>query len=250
MAEQAQQRHRYLRRKRGSPPAVADESGFAEAVAAAVEEEEARRSRLAARFETLAAAVLALAAVATAWSAYQSTRWNGDQAANYTQAGAYRTESVRVSNESDERTGVAVTLAADWLSAEISGNYVLADALRVRMPAELDAAMERWLAGWERGEAIPAGDPFTTGGFTTPESVRAAELEASAEAAFERGRQANQYSDNYVLTGVVFALSLFFAGVASRFGHPKNAVRMVYLAVACLIAGCILLLIQPKDVGI
>jgi hypothetical protein len=229
---------------------VADESGFAEAVAAAVEEEEARRSKLTARFETLAAIVLALAAVATAWSAYQSTRWNGDQAGNYTQAGAYRTESVRASNEADERTGVAVTLAADWLSAEISGNYVLADALRVRMPRELDAAMERWLVGWERGEPIPAGDPFTTGGYVTPEAVRAADLESQAEASFERGRKANQYSDNYVLTGVVFALSLFFAGVASRFGHPKNAVRMVYLSVACLIAGCILLLIQPKDVGI
>ena len=75
-------------------------------------------------------------------------------------AGAYRTESVRASNEADERTGVAVTLAADWLSAEISGDYALSDALRVRMPPELDAAMERWLVGWQRGEPIPSGDPF------------------------------------------------------------------------------------------
>jgi hypothetical protein len=67
---------------------------------------------------------------------------------------------------------------------------------------------------------------------------------------FGKGRSANQYSDNYVLTGVVFALSLFFAGVASRFGHPRNAVRMVYAAAGLLALGVVLLLIQPKSVGI
>ena len=219
-------------------------------MADAVDEEEARRARLASRFETLVAIVLALAAVATAWSAYQSTRWNGEMAQEYNEAGALRTESVRVSNEGNERTAVAVTLTADWLIAELGGNRDVADALRTRMPPDLDSAMDRWLATWQPGQPVPPGSPFIEGSYAAPETEQAAELEKKAEAMFTRGRNANQYSDNYVLTGVVFALSLFFAGVASRFGHPRNAVRMVYAAAVLLALGVVLLLIQPKSVGI
>jgi len=41
--------------------------------------------------------MLSAATVVTAWSAYQATRWSGDQAGNYTEASATRTESVRSS---------------------------------------------------------------------------------------------------------------------------------------------------------
>ena len=248
MAEQANQRHRAYKKR--SSAEIASEPGFAEAVAEAMDDEEDRRRKLAGRTETLATIVLSIAAVATAWSAYQSTRWNGDQASNYTQAGAYRSESLRANSEANERTGVAVTLTADWLSAEISGDHALADALRSRMPPDLEAAMRSWLGDWQRGEPIPTGDPFTTGGYTAPETEQVLALERQAEEAFNRGRDANQYSDNYVLTGVVFALALFFAGVASRFGHPAHALRMVYVAAALVAIGCVLLLIQPKDIGI
>lgn len=247
MAEQAHQRHRYVRRW---PPDQESAAEFSEAIAKAVDDEEERRKRLAGRTETLAAIVLSIAAVATAWSAYQSTRWNGDQAGSYTEAGAYRSESLRASAEADERTGVAVTLTADWLSAELSGEQELADALRARMPPDLEVAMQRWLGDWQRGEPIPPGEPFTTGGYAAPETEQALALERQAEEAFNRGRDANQYSDNYVLTGVVFALALFFAGVASRFGHPKNAIRMVYAATVLVTIGCLLLIVQPKDIGI
>jgi len=248
VAEQAGSRHRYTKR-RGTADTESTES-FTELVADAVDEEEARRARLANRFETLVAIVLALAAVATAWSAYQSTRWNGEMAEEYNEAGALRTESVRISNEGNERTSVAVTLTADWLTAELDGNRVVADALRARMPQDLDSAMDRWLGSWQPGQPVPPGGPFIEGDYTAPEVEQAAALEKQAEAMFAKGRNANQYSDNYVLTGVVFALSLFFAGVASRFGHPRNAVRMVYAAAVLLAFGVVLLLIQPMSVGI
>ena len=248
MAEQANHRHRSFK-KRGTAQTNGSES-FAEAVAEEVDAEEARRAKLAGRYETLGTIVLALAAVATAWSAYQSTRWNGEMAGDYNEAGAYRTESVRASNEANERIAVAVTLSADWLGAELTGNRLLADALRSRMPPDLAAAMARWLGDWQPGQPIPDGSPFSEGGYIAPEIERAIALESQAEATFAEGRKSNQYSDNYVLTGVVFALALFFAGVASRFGRPEHAVRMVYAASVLLTLGCLLLIIQPKSIGI
>jgi hypothetical protein len=248
MAEQVNHRHRAYKKR--SPAEIASEPGFAEAVAEAMEDEEQRRRKLAGRTETLATIVLSIAAVATAWSAYQSTRWNGQMAEEYNRAGAYRTESVRAANEADERTGVAVTLSADWLSAQLSGNQPLADALRERMPPDLNAAMRRWLGDWQPGQPIPPGSPFTEGDYTAPEAAQVAALEEKAAATFAQGQESNQYSDNYVLTGVVFALALFFAGVASRFGHPDHAVRMVYVSSVLVAAGYLLLIVQPKDIGI
>lgn len=51
--------------------------------------------------ELLAASVLALATIASAWSAYQATRWGGVQGAAFAQAGAARAESVRASDLAD-----------------------------------------------------------------------------------------------------------------------------------------------------
>jgi lipopolysaccharide/colanic/teichoic acid biosynthesis glycosyltransferase len=53
-----------------------------------------RRDR---RVELIAAIMLSIATVVTAWSAYQATRWSGDQTESYTRASATRTESVRSS---------------------------------------------------------------------------------------------------------------------------------------------------------
>jgi hypothetical protein len=61
-------------------------------------EETVRRDR---RVELIAAIMLSIATIVTAWSAYQATRWSGDQAENYTQASATRTESVRASTEAN-----------------------------------------------------------------------------------------------------------------------------------------------------
>ena len=57
-------------------------------------QETRRRDR---RVELIAAIMLSIATVVTAWSAYQATRWSGDQAEDYTSASATRTESVRAS---------------------------------------------------------------------------------------------------------------------------------------------------------
>jgi hypothetical protein len=69
-------------------------------VAEAREQEVARDSRV----ELIAAIMLSIATVVTAWSAYQATRWSGDQAENYTSASATRTESVRSSPRPTDRS--------------------------------------------------------------------------------------------------------------------------------------------------
>jgi hypothetical protein len=45
------------------------------------------------RLDLVAAVLLALATVATAWSGYQASRWNGEQAKAFSRASALRIES-------------------------------------------------------------------------------------------------------------------------------------------------------------
>ena len=82
------------------------------------------------RVELLAAILLSAATVVTAWSAYQATRWSGDQAASYTTASAKRTESVRASTLVNRQILIAVSTFLDWVDATADGDdFVLAAVL-------------------------------------------------------------------------------------------------------------------------
>jgi hypothetical protein len=202
------------------------------------------------RVDTLAALVLSIAAVATAWSAYQSSRWSGIMAGDYNQASALRSESVRADTAAGQAMVIDVTLASDWANAQLNGQQELADDLRVRMTPQLSAAMNSWLAGWVPGAVLPQGSPFSDGRYVAPGREHAAQLEQQATTTFKAGSKANQRSDNYVLTGVLFALALFFAGISSQMQREAHSRRLVYAASFIMFTGLLLLVLQPKSFSI
>ena len=119
-------------------------------------QETRRRDR---RVELIAAIMLSIATVVTAWSAYQATRWSGDQAEDYTSASATRTESVRASTEANRQILIDVATFLNWLDAEQSGDHALADDIHARMRKEFLPAFDAWLATAPAG-SIPDGTPF------------------------------------------------------------------------------------------
>jgi hypothetical protein len=60
--------------------------------------------------EVVSTVLLALAAVATAWSGYQASRWNGEQARAFSRANASRLEPTRSSNLANAQTEIDVTI--------------------------------------------------------------------------------------------------------------------------------------------
>ena len=67
--------------------------------------------------EVVGTVLLALAAVATAWSGYQANRWHGEQALAVSHANAARVESTRVSNLADTQTEIDVATFTQWVDA-------------------------------------------------------------------------------------------------------------------------------------
>ena len=63
------------------------------------------------------AALLALATVATAWSGYQASRWNGEQAKAGARANAARIESARAAGLANAQQQVDVATFIAWADA-------------------------------------------------------------------------------------------------------------------------------------
>ena len=82
--------------------------------------------------ELLSTILLAAAAVATAWSTYQSTRWRGVQAIDYSKATAARIQSSEASTRAGQLSQVDIATFIQWVDADVAGNRKLARFYRRR----------------------------------------------------------------------------------------------------------------------
>jgi hypothetical protein len=208
------------------------------------EKETVKRDR---RVELIAAIMLSIATVVTAWSAYQATRWSGDQAENYTQASATRTESVRSSTEANRQVLIDVDTFLSWLDARQSGDRELADDIHARMRQEFLPAFDAWLA--TAPGSIPDGTPFELPEYRLAAEEEARRLEVKASRLFADGNESNQVSDDFVLAAVLFASVLFFSGLAGTFDSLRAQVFLLILGAVMLAIGTIIVITLPQNVG-
>jgi hypothetical protein len=200
------------------------------------------------RVELIAAIMLSIATVVTAWSAYQATRWSGDQAENYVQASATRTESVRASTEANRQVLIDVDTYLNWLDARQTGDHALANDIHVRMRQEFLPAFDAWLATAPAG-SIPDGTPFELPEYRLAAEAEAKRLETKAAALFEDGNESNQVSDDFVLAAVLFASVLFFSGLAGTFDSLRAQLFLLILGGLMLVIGTIIVVTLPQNVG-
>jgi hypothetical protein len=198
------------------------------------------------RLELVSTVLLALATVATAWSAYQSRQWTGEQSTGYSQATAARIAENRYAALANRQVQIDVATFIQWLDAHMAGRTRVADFYRVRFRPEFRPAFAAWLATrpFTHRQAPPT--PFALRRYRLQASVRADALEATAAAASERAKRANQHADNYMLAVVLFALTLFFAGISTKL-HGLRA-RAAILALGCVVFGVTLIWVATLPV--
>jgi hypothetical protein len=196
--------------------------------------------------EILAATVLALATIASAWSVYQATRWGGLQAEAYAHAGAARAESIRASDLADAHLSIDVEYFAIWLDEAGQGGdkRVLALLERAFRP-EFDRAFEAWLATDPLDNQDGPATPFDTEEYVAAAAQQAEDFRSEAEAATVVAAEANQTGDNYVLTTVLFASVLFFGGISTKFAGRWVRIILVMFGFFAFFAGTLLLLTFP-----
>jgi hypothetical protein len=183
--------------------------------------------------ETVSAVLLALAAVATAWSSYQARRWTGEQAKAFGAANAARVESTRASGLANAQKQVDIAVFIQWVEALARDEAELADFYRDRFREEFEPAVEAWLATDPLENPDAPLTPFTLPEYRLAAEAEAAELEAEAEVSAALARDNIQRATNYVLGVVLFAISLFFAGISTRLGTSR--LRVIALVIGCVV---------------
>jgi hypothetical protein len=168
------------------------------------------------RFELAATVLLAIAAVATAWAAYQSARWHSEQARGQSASIAARVESTRAANVANRQGQIDVALFTQWVDAYARDEDELADFYRKRFRAEFEPAFEAWVATRPLKNPAAPLSPFALPQYKLAATGQADRLEAQAAASSESVGQFIQRADNYSLAVVMFAAALFFAGISTR----------------------------------
>jgi hypothetical protein len=185
------------------------------------------------RVEVLATVLLAVAAVATAWSGYQATRWNGEQAKASGATNAIRIEAARAQGLSQAQTQVDVATFTQWVDAYAHKETQLADFYFKRFRKEFRPAVEAWLATRPLKNPKAPLTPFAMPQYKLAAAAEAERLDAEAEASAATVRRNIQRASNYILGVVLFSVALFFAGMSTKLSDIR--LRMLTLALGYVV---------------
>ncbi|MBD3925689.1 hypothetical protein IEZ26_13735 [Nocardioides cavernae] len=183
--------------------------------------------------EGVATVLLVVAAVATSWSSYQATRWNGEQAAAAGRTNAIRIEASRADSLAEAQTEIDVATFIAWAEADVTGDRKLAAFVEDRMRDEFRPAFEAWNATDPLTNPDAPPTPFAMDEYQLVSQEQADELDARAEASAAEVRANIQRASNYVLTVVLYAVSLFFAGMSTRVTAPR--LRWILTLAGCAV---------------
>ena len=173
--------------------------------------------------------LLSVAALATAWSSYQSARWRSEQAKAASGSISARVESTRAANVANRQMQIDVALFTQWVDAYARDETELSDFYRRRFREEFQPAFDAWVATRPRINRDAPLSPFAMPEYKLASSAEADKLEATA-AAFSLRAGANiQRADNYALAVVLFAAALFFAGISTRLRSPTQRLLVLGL---------------------
>jgi hypothetical protein len=199
--------------------------------------------------ELAATILMSLATIAAAWSAYQSTRWGGVQAASYSASGAKRTEATQQNSIAAAQVQIDVMVWITYLEHLQAGDERGTAFLEARFRDEFKPAFEAWVALATPG-AVPPGTPFELPQYQ-PEARRlAGELNAEAEQLAAAAQEANQIGDNFVLVAVIMASVLFFAGVGTKVKERVLRLLMLLAGFALYSGGVWFMLQMPQNFGV
>jgi hypothetical protein len=200
--------------------------------------------------ELAAMLLLALAAVATAWSSYQATRWNGEQAKTASRVNKTRFEATRASDLANAQTEVDVATFIQWVDAYAQKEPELTSFYRTRFRDEFKPAFDAWVATKPLKTEDAPETPFAMPAYRLAAKARAERFDREAERLAAAVRRDIQRASNYVLAVVLFAVALFFAGMSTRLGTRGLREGMLVMGWVVFLGAVVWIATSPVSVGI
>jgi hypothetical protein len=192
-----------------------------------------RESRDQSRFEAIEiveALILALVAVATAWSGYQAASWAGKRAAQYAEASRLRVAAEGlVTLAGQERIYDSDTFNS-WLMAKLDGKEQAAEFFQRRFRDEYRPAFMAWLSTDPFNNAQAPPGPIFMPEYHNAKHARFLGLNKQATDEADQGTKSGETGDQYVRITVLLATVLLITAIGQRFRF--RAVRIVFMIMA------------------
>src|SRR5580692_7150429 len=180
--------------------------------------------------EIAEAVVLAVVAIATAWSGYEAALWTGHQSELYGQASKLRVQAEGAATFANQERLYNASTVVEWLKAEAHNDKKLTDIFERRFLPEFRPAFE----AWKKTDPInnpnaPAG-PQLMPEYRSSKTEMAARLNDQATEAFDHGTKGREYADLYVRATVTLATVLLLIVVSQRFKARRARVGLLLIA--------------------
>ncbi|HKZ24379.1 MAG TPA: hypothetical protein VJ398_01150 [Acidimicrobiia bacterium] len=213
--------------------------------------------------DIVATIVMAVAALLTAWSAFQSDQWSDNMSFSFSGAAAARTESTRNSTRAGQLAQIDVSTFIAWMEAaqrevaageiDVSDGYhpdpaTLSGFLYARFRPEFRAAMDPWLATrpFINPDAPPT--PFAMPEYKIAEADEAERLQQVADDKAAQAQAADRNDDKYVMSTIIFAAVFLFAGLSTKMRSRAGQLLMLGFAIVFLLGGAVFVLTVPIQV--
>jgi hypothetical protein len=176
--------------------------------------------------------ILALVAIATAWSGYQAARWDSVQSEVYGRSSRLRVEGQSLDLQANQERMYDAVTVVEWLKAEAHNETKLAELFERRLLPEYRPAFEAWKKTDPLHDPNAPAGPILMPEYRNARAEEAARKNQEATELFDQGTRAREHADDYVRLTVLLASVLFLAAMSQRF--HSHWVRAVLVAIAFL----------------
>jgi hypothetical protein len=196
--------------------------------------------------EIFSAILLALATVASAWSAYQAARWGSEESLLFNEATAARVHAAEADDLADAELDIDVEMFLSYLDALRAGDDAAVRDYETRIfRDEMKVAMDVWLATDPLEDPEAPGTPFEMPDYVNANREESHDLEAEAQMSLDEAKDAIRISDFYIMLTVLFASVLFFAGICTKFKTPWVGVAVLCTGAVLFVTTLIVTITQP-----
>jgi len=196
--------------------------------------------------EIFSAVLLALATIASAWSAYQAARWGSEESLLFNEATAARVHAAEAEDLADAELDIDVEMFLDYMDALRAGDDAALRDFETRIfRDEMREAMEAWMATDPLENPAAPGTPFEMPDYVNANRDESRRLEAAAQEKLNEAKDAIRISDFYIMLTVLFASVLFFAGICTKFKTPWVKVAVLSTGAVLFAVTLVITIMQP-----
>lgn len=183
--------------------------------------------------EIIEALILALVAVATAWSGYQAAEWAGKRAELYAKANRLRVTAEGLATLAGQERIYDNDTFDRWLAARLDNKTQTAEFLERRFRDEYRPAFAAWMKTDPFNNAQAPPGPIFMSDYHNAKHEQFLVLTKQGAETADQGTKSGETGDQYVRITVLLATVLLITAIGQRFRF--KAVRIVFMILAALL---------------